>query len=79
MIFLMILRKVYKKWEKVRNYNITFSPYLFFSCNEIYHPGKCYTRRYFFSFTSQVLHQFLLCPVESLISVFIDTPNREES
>lgn len=25
MIFLMILRKVYKKREKVRNYSITFS------------------------------------------------------
>lgn len=36
MIFLMILRKVYKKREKVRNYSITFSPYLFISSNEIY-------------------------------------------
>lgn len=58
----------------MRNYSITFSPCLFFSCNEIYHPGKCYTRRYSFSFTSQILHQFLPSPVESLISVFIDTP-----
>lgn len=34
--FFMFLRKVYKKGEKVRNYCITFSPCLFFSCNEIY-------------------------------------------
>lgn len=72
----MILRKVYKKREKVRNYSITFSPCLFFSCNEINHSGKCYTRRYSFSFTSQILHQFLPSPVESLISVFIDTPKK---
>ena len=39
----------------MRNYSITFSPCLFFSCNEINHSGKCYTHRYFFSFTSRFM------------------------
>lgn len=70
----MILRKVYKKREKVSNYSITFSPCLFFSNNEIYHPGESYIRRYSFSFTSQILHQFFLSPVDSGISFTIEFP-----